>query len=557
MQDSGEAFGGGYDVVIAGAGSAGCVLANRLSADPHLRVCLIEAGGEARSIFHRVPLGAAVFVPGRPKLSNWAFETVPQPGLDGRRGYQPRGRTLGGSSAINAMLYVRGQRDDYEDWAAAGAQGWGCEDVLPFFKRAERNERGGDALHGGDGPLQVTDPKSPRPVSLAFVEAAREAQLPLNPDFNGASQEGAGLFQATQFFDGPRKGERCSTNAAYLDPARSRPNLDVITGATVLRVSFDGRRAEGVVIRQGGRERVIRARGRVILSAGAFGTPQILMLSGIGPGAHLADHGISVLHDAPGVGENLQDHIDFTRLFRLPARIPAHIHGGPRAQAAFGLSLGGVAALVSAIREWRARGTGILTTTFAEACAFLCSASGLERPDIQLHFVAGLVDDHLRKLQFGHGWSVHACVLRPFSRGTVRLASPDPMAAPLIDPRFFSDPRDMEVLLKGLRKADAILSAPALAPWRGDEIYMTGDETDAAREAHVRARADTIYHPVGTARMGAANDPAAVLTPDLAVKGVEGLSVVDASVMPLIVSGNTNAPTIMIAEKAAAMLLKG
>jgi choline dehydrogenase-like flavoprotein len=545
-----------FDIVIAGAGSAGCVLANRLSADPKLSVCLIEAGGEGASIFHRVPLGAAAFVPGRPKLSNWAFETVPQPGLNGRRGYQPRGRTLGGSSAINAMLYVRGQKEDYDAWDASGARGWGWRDVLPYFKRAERNARGGDALHGGDGPLQVCDPNAPRPVSLAFVEAAAQAQIPRNADFNGASQEGAGLFQATQFFDGPRKGERCSTKAAYLDPVRDRPNLHVLTGVTVRRIAFDGVRASGVVVGHGGRERTVRARGRVILSAGAFGTPQILMLSGIGPGAQLRAMGLEVRRHLPGVGENLQDHIDFTRLFRLPERLDPALHQGPRAQAAFGLSLGGVAALFSAMRQWRSHGTGMLTTTFAEACAFLRSSPDIARPDIQFHFVAGMVDDHLRKLQFGHGWSVHACVLRPAARGTVRLASPDPQAAPLIDPRFLDNDADMQVMLKAQRRLDAILEAPALTPWRGGELYLRGGENDAELEAHIRARADTIYHPVGTAKMGAADDPMAVLTPDLAVKGVEALSVVDASVMPLIVSGNTNAPTIMIAEKAAAQMTR-
>ncbi len=530
-----------FDYVIVGAGSAGCVLANRLSADPSVTVCLIEAGGEANSILNRVPVGAAAFIPGRPKISNWAFDTVPQPGLNGRKGYQPRGKTLGGSSAINAMLYLRGQREDYDGWAALGATGWGFDDVLPYFKRAERNQNGGDALHGDSGPLQVRDPASPRPVSRAFVEAAGQTQMPLNEDFNGATQEGAGLFQVTQFFDGPHTGERCHTAIAYLEPARNRANLHVETRATALKIEIENRRAIGVVIAQNGSTKTISAKREVILSAGAFGSAQLLMLSGIGPAAHLTSKGIDVVHDLPGVGENLQDHIDFIRLFKSPNKDM------------FGLALGAPWQLFKAALEWRNKATGLLTSTFAESCAFYRSSPEVLTPDIQVHFVAGLVDDHLRKLKFGYGWSAHACVLRPYSKGTVRLASNDPRAAPEIDPKFFSDPRDMPTLLKGLHKLDAILKAPALAPYRGKEVYLRGDESDAELETHIRARADTIYHPVGTCKMGL--DAMAVVGPDLRVHGIEGLRVIDASVMPSITSGNTNAPTIMIAEKGAELVL--
>jgi choline dehydrogenase-like flavoprotein len=538
-----------FDFVIVGAGSAGCVLANRLSADPANSVCLIEAGGESNSILNRVPMGAAAFVPGWFKLKNWAFETVPQKGLNGRQGYQPRGRTIGGSSAINAMLYIRGQKDDYQAWEAAGASGWGWNDVLPFFRKAERNQRGADGLHGDDGPLQVRDPASPRPVSLAFLDAAREAQIPVNADFNGETQEGAGLFQSTQFFDGPRNGERCHTGAAYLDPVRGRPNLTVVTNALARRILFDGRRATGVSLLARGVDRTIKARREIILAAGAFGSPQLLMLSGIGPGEHLQSIGIETLRNLPGVGANLQDHVDFIRLFEAPK--------GVGAEEAFGLGPTGLPALLRAMLEWRRSGTGMLTTTFAEACVFHRSTPDADRPDMQIHFVAGMVDDHLRKLRFARGWSAHSCVLRPHSRGSVRLASPDPRRAPLIDPGFFSDPRDMATMLAGLLTLDAILRAPALARFRGRELYLTGRETKAELEAHVRARADTIYHPVGTCRMGAASDPHAVTDAALRVRGVTGLRVADASVMPLIVSGNTNAPTIMIAEKAADMILNG
>jgi choline dehydrogenase-like flavoprotein len=529
-----------FDYVIVGAGSAGCVLANRLSANPNVTVCLIEAGGEANSILNRVPVGAAAFIPGRPKISNWAFDTVPQPGLNGRKGYQPRGKTLGGSSAINAMLYVRGQREDYDGWAASGATGWGYDDVLPFFKKAERNQNGANDLHGGDGPLQVRDPASPRPVSRAFVEAATQTQIPFNADFNGVSQEGAGLFQVSQYFDGAHTGERCHTAAAYLEPVRSRPNLHVETRATALRIVMDGKRATGVVTAQNSAEKTVSATREVILSAGAFGSPQLLMLSGIGPAAHLKSKGIAVIHDLKGVGENLQDHIDFIRLFKSPDTDM------------FGLALGAPWQIFKAALEWRKHGTGLLTSTFAEACAFYRSSPDIDTPDIQIHFIVGLVDDHVRKLHWGHGWSAHACVLRPYSKGTVRLASNDPKAAPEIDPKFFSDPRDMQTLLKGLKKLDAILKAPAFAPYRGKEVYLRGDENDTELKTHIRARADTIYHPVGSCKMG--GDAMAVVGPDLRVRGIEGLRVIDASVMPNITSGNTNAPTIMIAEKGAEMV---
>jgi choline dehydrogenase-like flavoprotein len=538
-----------FDLVIVGGGSAGCVLANKLSADGRRTVCLIEAGGEAEGILKRVPIGGAAFIPGRPKMSNWAFETVPQPGLNGRRGYQPRGKTLGGSSVINAMLYVRGQREDYDGWSRAGATGWSFDDVLPFFRRAERNQRGGDAFHGDGGPLQVRDQASPRPISTAFVEAAAQAQIPPNADFNGPQQEGAGLFQVTQYFDGPQAGERCHTAAAYLASARGRANLSVITGAHVMRLRMDAGRVTGVVVKVKSAEETVLARQGVILCAGAFGTPQILLLSGFGPGSHLQSLGIPVVRDLPGVGLNLQDHVDFIRIFRSPGTaIARDLHA---------LTGRGIARLLHAALEWRRTGTGMLTSPVAEACAFFRSSPEVERPDIQIHFLTGMVEDHLRKMHFGHGWSAHACVLRPFSRGTVRLASPDPMAAPLIDPQFFADRRDMDVLIRGLRKLEAILAAPALAPYRGGELHLKGGESDAELEDHIRARADTIYHPVGTAKMGAADDPMAVLTPDLKVKGMDGLWVADASVMPMIVSGNTNAPTIMIAEKAADMIAKG
>lgn len=529
-----------FDYVIVGGGSAGATLASRLSEDRNTSVCLLEAGGRGDSIMVRAPAAVVAMLPGRPKINNWAYETVPQPGLNGRKGYQPRGKALGGSSAINAMLYIRGHAGDYDEWASLGCRGWGWKDVLPYFQRAENNERGADAAHGAQGPLQVSNQKSPRPITRAFIEAGKAHQIPERDDFNTGDNEGIGLYQVTQFHDEQKNGERCSAAAAYLHPVMDRPNLRVLTGAHATRVLFQGKRATGVSYRKGGKDLTVHAGREVILCGGAFNTPQLLQLSGVGRPEDITPHGIAMVHALPGVGQNLQDHLDYTMAYKS------------RDRDNFGISLSGGLNLLRHIAEWRRTGKGMLATPFAEGAAFLKTDPSLARPDVQLHFVISIVDDHARKLHIGHGFSCHVCVLRPKSRGSVGLVSADPMAAPRIDPQFLSDPEDLRVMMKGIRKTRQIMQTPPLQGYIHKELFIKEDPDDAALEQHIRARSDTIYHPVGTCKMG--QDDMAVVNPDLKVRGMEGLRVVDASVMPRLIGGNTNAPTIMIAEKAADLI---
>src|ERR1700681_2316573 len=525
-----------FDYVIVGAGSAGCVLANRLSADGRNSVLLLEAGPKDTNLWIHVPLGYAKLF--KEKTVNWMYQTEPEPGLGGRTVFQPRGKVLGGSSSINGLLYVRGQHEDYDRWRQHGNNGWGYDDVLPYFKKAEHQQRGADDFHGVGGPLPVSDLGHPDPLSAAFIAAAAESGLPLNPDFNGASQEGAGFFQTTT-----RYGRRASTAVAYLRPAKDRKNLHVETSALAQRILFEGRRAVAVEYRKAGRLRTARARKEILVSSGAYNSPQLLQLSGVGPAELLKKHGIDVVLDAPGVGQDLQDHMQVRMVMRCTKKITLNdIVNHPVRRMLAG-------ARYAAFRK------GPLTIAAGTSGAFFKTNPRVATPDIQIHFLPFSTDKMGEKLHSFSGFSASVCQLRPESRGSLRIRSADPAAPPEIRINYLSTETDRTANVEGLKVLRRILQAPALSPYVVEEVDPGAKVvSDEALLSYCRARGGTIYHPTSTCRMG--SDPLAVVDQRLRLRDIEGLRVVDASIMPDLVSGNTNAPVIMIAEKASDMILQ-
>ena len=525
-----------FDYIIVGAGSAGCVLANRLSADGKNSVLLLEAGPKDSNIWIHVPLGYGRLF--KEKTVNWMYQTEPEPGLGGRTVFQPRGKVLGGSSSINGLLYVRGQHEDYDRWRQHGNLGWGFDDVLPYFKKAEDQTRGADDFHGTGGPLPVSNLGHPDPISAAFVEAAVEVGIPRNSDFNGATQEGAGFCQTTT-----KGGRRASTAVAYLRPAKARSNLHVETSALAEKILFEGRRAVGVAYRTAGIPRTARARKEILVSGGAFNSPQLLQLSGVGPADLLRQHGVEVVLDAPGVGYDLQDHMQVRVVMRCSQAITLNdIVNNPFRKVMTGL-------------RYAAFRTGPLTIAAGTSGAFFKTDPRLATPDIQIHFLPFSTDKMGEKLHPFSGFTASVCQLRPESRGSLRIRSADPAAPPEIRINYLASEVDRTTNVEGLKILRKILHAPALAPYVVEEVDP-GDKvtSDEALLAYCRVRGSTIYHPTSTCRMG--NDPLAVVDQRLRVRGIEGLRVVDASVMPDLVSGNTNAPVIMIAEKASEMILQ-
>lgn len=525
-----------FDYIIIGAGSAGCVLADRLSACGRYRVLLLEAGGEDRNPWIHVPLGyGKLFVD--PSV-NWLYKTEPQPEFDGRVIGQPRGKVLGGSSSINGLVYIRGQREDFDGWAQRGNTGWSFDDVLPYFIRAEDQARGADEFHGVGGPQAVSDQTEPHPLCDAFVEAAQQAGHPYNEDFNGARQEGAGYYQTTS-----RRGLRASTAVSYLRRARKRENLRVQTRAHATRIVFEGKRAAGVEWLRDGVRETARARGEVLLASGAIGSPQLLQLSGVGPGALLSAHGVDIVCDQPNVGEHLEDHVQVRTVMRCTRAITFNDDMRNPLRAAW------------AGARWALLRKGPLTVSAGYAGGFFKTDARLASPDIQVHFINFSTTKMGDKLHDFSGFTASSCQLRPESRGHVRIKSADPFAAPEIDPRYFTAEADRSANVEGVRLLRAILRQPALAPFIAEELEPApGLESDDELLAYCRANASTLYHPSCTARMGPEGDAQAVVDPRLRVHGVEGLRVVDASVTPGLISGNTNAAIIMIAEKASDLI---
>ena len=528
-----------FDYIVVGAGSAGCVLANRLSADGRHTVLLLEAGPRDRYPWIHIPIGYAktMFHP----VLNWGFHTEPEPTMNGRKIYWPRGRTLGGSSAINGLIFIRGQREDYDGWAAAGNAGWSYGDVLPWFRRLEHNVRGASEWHGAEGPLWASDIGAPHPLVEAMIAGAEELGIPANDDFNGARQEGAGYYQLTT-----RRGRRCSTAVAYLDPARSRSNLRIETNAHATGVLLADRRATGVSYRQGGVEQTATANREVILCAGALQSPQLLQLSGIGPSALLQSLGIPVRHALAGVGENLQDHLQARVIFRCTQ--PITTNDALR-------TLGGKLQIGL---DYVLRRSGPMAVGINQGGIFARAMPGATRPDVQFHFATLSSDMAGSPVHDFPGFTMSVCQLRPTSRGSVRIKSTDPLQPPAMQPHYLSTAEDRTTLVAGIRLARSLAATRALRPYVDSE-YRPGPEANSDEELLEFAKntGGTIFHPSGTTRMGPASDPMAVVDPELRVHGLDALRVVDCGIMPTLVSGNTNVPVVMIAEKTAAAILAG
>jgi choline dehydrogenase len=528
-----------YDYIIIGAGSAGCVLANRLSADASLKVLLLEAGTTDNSLLVRMPAGVGSLI-GDKGTYNWGFWTEEEPQLEGRKLWWPRGKGWGGSSSINGMIYIRGHARDYDQWRQMGLEGWAYKDVLPYFKRSEALEGGGDAWHGAEGPLKVTKASDPNPIYTATIEAGRQAGHKVTADFNGFQQEGWGPYQLT--ISG---GERWSAAKGYLHPARTRTNLTCITGARTTRILIEDGKAIGVEVadEKTKEKKTFYADREVLLSAGAVQSPQILQLSGVGDPEELGKHGIPVVHALKGVGANLQDHLDVSLSWECPQ--PITIYSKRK----------GIKMLFVGLNYLLFK-QGVGRTQALESGAFLKSRPDLDRPDLQVHCVLAVMQNHGKTQVPKDGFTFHVCQLRPESRGRVGLRSADPFDDPAIFANYLAAEEDRRALREGLKMMRQVAEQPALDAFRTEELFPGKSvQTDAEIDAWIRANAETIYHPVGTCRMGAAGDPMAVVDAELKVQGLKGLRVIDASVMPSLVGGNTNAPTIMIAEKAADLIL--